>query len=241
MGADKLGISSGFTPTENVTDVFPEPAAHVQCTVGHNVTTAWCSALMSTACSVECHSSDATVYVLAKLAASEESDEDCETVNVASVTPATCSTGGLAHGRSGENHAAVSLVLWTTTPSSKAPVEATPTPSQRPFTDLRLDTMVSTRCLARCSNDIACRHLPTKLDVTPSIRQQGKWLRPLPWPSFVAKQRSTSRSGIIEPPLSSTTASSRRCAIKVSCAWLSTGGIKGICLELSSTEVLLNC
>jgi hypothetical protein len=45
-----------------------------------------------------------------------------------------------------------------------------------------------------------------KLDVNPSNMQQGKILRPWPWPSFVTKQPSTSRSDIIEPPRSTATA-----------------------------------
>ena len=43
-----------------------------------------------------------------------------DTVSVSAVAPATYSKGGLAHDRDGDSPAAVSLVLWTMTPSSTA-------------------------------------------------------------------------------------------------------------------------
>jgi hypothetical protein len=168
MDADKLGVSDGLMPTENLTDVFPEPAAPVECRAGHNITTVGVScrsALTLTTCSMECPSSDATVDVFPKLAAPAESDEDLETVSVAALTPATCLTGGLAHGRDGDSLTAVSLVLWTTTPSSKAPSTTTPTSPWRSSPVLELVSTTPTRCL----------------------HPQGRVFRPAPWPSFIGK------------------------------------------------------
>jgi hypothetical protein len=92
----------------------------------------------------------------------------------------------------------------------KAPAEAATTRSRQPFSVLELDTMVSTRCSARWSdNGIALLTPEFKLDVAASIKQHGHILRPSPWPLFVANHPSTSRSGIIELPLSATAASSR--------------------------------
>jgi hypothetical protein len=102
---------------------------------------------------MECLGNDATADVLPKLIASAESDEDLDTVSVAALTPSTCSTGGLAHGRDVDSLAAVSLVLWMATPSSTAHAKATPTESQPSFSVHKLDTMVSKRCSTRCFDD----------------------------------------------------------------------------------------
>ncbi|KAK1645581.1 hypothetical protein QYE76_063386 [Lolium multiflorum] len=209
-GADKLGISDGHMPTEILAEVFPEPAA--PCRAGQSVSTidvSYRSVPTPTTYSMECLGSDATIDVLPKIIASAESDEDLDTVSVSAVTPSTCSTGGLAHGHEVDSLAAVSLVLWTATPSSKDHAKATPTESQRPFSVHELDTMVSTRCSTRCfDDDIAVLTLTFKLDVNPSNMQQGQTVRPWPWPSFVDRHRSTARGSIIKTLLCASKTSS---------------------------------
>jgi hypothetical protein len=100
-----------------------------------------------------------------------ESDKDIDTIGVAVLAPATCSTGGPAHGRDDDNLAVVSLV----------PTEAAPTNPQWSFSIVELDTMVSTRCLAMWyDGDITLLTLAFKFDVAPVIKQQGQLLRPSP-------------------------------------------------------------
>jgi hypothetical protein len=69
-----------------------------------------------------CLSSDATVDVFPKLAASVANDEDLnlETISVAALAPTNYSTSGLAHGHGGDSPVVVSVVLQTMTPSSTA-------------------------------------------------------------------------------------------------------------------------
>jgi hypothetical protein len=130
---------------------------------------------------MECPSSDANIDVFPKFVAAGESDEDLDTIGVAVLAPATCSTGGPAHGRDDDNLAVVSLVLWTMTPSSRVPTEAAPTKPQWSFSIVELDTMVSTRCLAMWyDGDITLLTLAFKFDVAPVIKQQGQLLRPSP-------------------------------------------------------------
>ena len=102
----------GLTPTGTVTDVSPEPASLVVCGVDHGVVAMDASNqadALTLTCLVECPSSDATVDVVPKLATSTESVVGFDSVDA--LIPATCSTGGLAHGHDGDNLTAASLIL----------------------------------------------------------------------------------------------------------------------------------
>ncbi|KAK1615206.1 hypothetical protein QYE76_020723 [Lolium multiflorum] len=107
----------------NLIDVSPQVAAPVVYGGGQGVVAtnhSSLTALMPTTCSMVWQSNNAIVDVFPKLVASMENYEDLDlhTVSVATLAPSTYSTGGLAHGRNGDNPTAVSLVLWTMTPSS---------------------------------------------------------------------------------------------------------------------------
>lgn len=167
---------------KTLTDVSPGVAAPVVCGTDQGFVAADPSSLAaptSTTCSMVCPSNDAMVDVFPKLATSAECDEVLDTVTP---TPSTCSTDGLAHGCNDTCPTAVSLVLWTTSPSFTAPAEAAPALSQWPSSVLEVDAVVPTRCLTLCFDGFEIGVLPSafQLDVTPSNKQQGSILRPSP-------------------------------------------------------------
>ncbi|KAK1608504.1 hypothetical protein QYE76_032177 [Lolium multiflorum] len=172
----------GLELDKNLTDVSPKVGAPVVCRTDQGIIAADPSslaALTSTTCSMVDSSSDATLDVVPKLAASEERDEDLD-LDTITLTPSTCLMDGLAHGRNGTIPTAVSLVLWTTSPSFTAPAEAAPALSQRPSSVLELDDVVPTRCSTLCFDDIEIGVLTSafQLDVTLGNKQQGSMLRP---------------------------------------------------------------
>jgi hypothetical protein len=154
---------------------------------------------------MECLSSNATFDVFPELTVSAENNDDLDfkTTGVAAVTNATYSMSGMADCCDSGNLVAVYPVLWTTTPSSTTLAEDAPTLSHRPFFVFSLDNMLPARCSERFFDNNIAKVL------TQGNKERGKMLRPSPWPSFVTKHPSTTRSGIIEPPLSATTALSR--------------------------------
>jgi hypothetical protein len=132
--------------------------------------------------------------------AKSDGDLDLDMVSVAALPTATCSTDVIAHGLHGNSPAQLVWMTQTRCWDQQGHVlQPGPWPSfiekqtttaqggtvEPPRNTVRVSNMVVVPCLTLClEDDIDVLTPMYTLDVNFNIKQQGRVLRPRPWPSF---------------------------------------------------------